>query len=222
MENGWQSCFGELAESDDPAIKNLIDSAQRVTVRAGEYVCHTGASCNSYLLALEGTVRVQLTAQSGREVTLYRVQSGGSCILTTSCLLSGEPFPAEAIAETNVTALAIEQRRFRQALDESADFRRFVFANISRGLGDVIRRMEAVTFTAIDKRLAGALLDSRKSGSVSATTHQALAVELGTAREVISRHLKRFEADGLISLGRGRIEITDPERLALIRDADPA
>jgi CRP/FNR family transcriptional regulator len=221
MTNRWQSCFPELAKSNDPAIKNLMDSARIVTVPAQEYVCHMGATSENYLLALEGTVRVQLTAPSGREVTLYRVQPGGSCILTTSCLLSGEHFPAEAIAETNVTALTIDKQRFQQALDESAEFRRFVFANISKRLADIIRRMEAVTFTAIDKRLAGALIDSLASGRVSSITHQALAVELGTAREVISRHLKRFEADGLISLGRGRIEITDPEKLALVRDTDP-
>lgn len=220
VKKGWQACFPELAKSNDPAVKKLMDSAQTVTVRAQEFVCHTGATCDNYLLALDGTVRVQLTAESGREVTLYRVRPGGSCILTTSCLLSGEHFPAEAIAETNVTALLIDQHSFQRALDESADFRHFVFANISRRLGDVIRRMEAITFTTIDKRLAGVLMDSRTSDSVSAMTHQALAVELGTAREVISRHLKRFESRGLIHLGRGRIQITDPERLALIRDTD--
>lgn len=221
MNNGWQSSFPELAKSADPAIKKLMDSARTVTLRAQEFVYHMGANCNTYLLALNGTVRVQLTSESGREVTLYRVQPGGSCILTTSCLISGQHFPADAIAETNVTALAIDQQGFRQALDESADFRRFVFANISKRLTDVIRRMEAVTFTAIDKRLASALMEAQTSGRVSAITHQALAVELGTAREVISRHLKRFESKGLITLGRGHIEITDLARLALIRDSEP-
>lgn len=221
MNNGWQSSFPELAKSTDPAIKKLMDSARTVTLRAQEFVYHMGANCNTYLLALNGTVRVQLTSESGREVTLYRVQPGGSCILTTSCLISGQHFPADAIAETNVTALAIDQQGFRQALDESADFRRFVFANISKRLTDVIRRMEAVTFTAIDKRLASALMEAQTSGRVSAITHQALAVELGTAREVISRHLKRFESKGLITLGRGHIEITDLARLALIRDSEP-
>ena len=218
--NGWQACFPELAESNDPALKRLMDSAQTVTVRAHEFVCRTGATCDNYLLALDGTVRVQLTAESGREVTLYRVRAGGSCILTTSCLLSGERFPAEAIAETDVTALVIDKQSFQKTLDASADFRRFVFANVSRRLGDVIRRMEAVSFTSIDKRLAGVLIDSQTSGSLSAITHQALAVELGTAREVVSRHLKQFESRGLIRLGRRRIEITDPEGLARIRDTD--
>jgi len=217
----WQSCFPEIANRNDPAIAKLMDSAQSVTLQAQEYVCRMGAICSSYLLAVDGTVRVQLTADSGREVTLYRVQSGGSCILTTSCLLSGERFPADAIAETQVTALAIDQRQFHESLDESRDFRRFVFASISRHLADIVRRMESIAFTAIDKRLADVLMDLQTSDAVPAITHQALAVELGTAREVISRHLKRFEAKGWISLGRGRIEITDPESLKRIRGTDP-
>jgi len=215
LTDGWPSCFPDLVRSSDTAIAKLLKQAHAVQVPAQTFVFHRGAPCDRYLLSVDGTLRVQLTAESGREVTLYRVRSGGSCILTTSCLLSEEHYPAEAIAETDVTALAIEQRMFQKTLDESAGFRRFVFANFSERLADVIRRMEAVTFTPIDNRLAAALLDAH----TSAVTHQALAVELGTAREVVSRHLKRFADEGWIKLGRGRIQIVDPVSLNRLRDA---
>jgi len=220
LRGGWPACFPELTQSNDQAVKKLLEATHTVTVVAQESVFHMGAPCHSYLLSVDGTIRVQLTAESGREVTLYRVRSGDSCILTTSCLLSGEHYPAEGVAETDVTALVIGHREFQHALDESAGFRRFVFSNLSKRLTDVIRRMEAVTFTPIDKRLAEVLLDSRSSDSMTTITHQALAVELGTAREVVSRHLKRFESEGWITLGRGQIEITDPENLVRIRETD--
>lgn len=216
----WSACFPELTRQPDPEVEALLEGAHQVKVSAGEFVFHMGSPCHNYLLAVDGTLRVQLAAESGRELTLYRVRAGGSCILTTSCLLSGEHYPAEAIAETGVTALAIEQQEFHSCLDSSAAFRRFVFTNLSSRLAEVIRRMESVTFTSIDRRLAAALLEFHESATTPRVTHHDLAVELGTAREVVSRHLKRLESRGWISLGRGQIEITDPAELADLRDHD--
>lgn len=199
-------------------IRQMLDAAPRVKLAPGDFAFHAGASCDHYLLAIAGTLRVQLAAASGREVTLYRVTAGDSCILTTSCLISGEHYPAEAIAETEVTALAIERRRFQQLLDSSTDFRQLVFGNFSSRLADVIRRLEAVVFVPIDPRLAALLLEAGRGGSLQSITHQSIAVELGTAREVASRHLKRFEQQGLIRLGRGHIEIADVAGLQRLRD----
>ena len=207
----WLKCL--------PEVRAALDAAPRVTLSAGDFAFHAGAGCSHYLLAITGTLRVQLAAASGREVTLYRVNAGDSCILTTSCLISGEHYPAEAIAETAVTALAIEQHVFQQLLESSPGFRQFVFGNFSSRLADVIRRLETVMFTPIDQRLASLLLAAEQSGSLQAITHQVIAVELGTAREVVSRHLKRFEQQGLIQLGRGHIAIADAAGLARLRDS---
>ena len=157
-------------------------------------------------------MRVQLTSANGREVTLYRIGSGGSCILTTSCLLSDENYPAEAIAESDVEALAIPAASFQSALESSKWFRRFVFDGFSTRLASVIQKFEQITFTAVEVRLAILLLDLEKNG-VATITHQDIAVELGTAREVVSRHLKRFESQGWVSLGRGHVLLTDRARL---------
>ena len=157
-------------------------------------------------------MRVQLTSASGREVTLYRISPGGSCILTTSCLLSHEDYPAEAIAESDLVAAAIPSAIFQDALDESHRFRTFVFDSFSTRLKNVIARIEELAFTSIDARLARVLLELHEK-QVEKVTHQDIAVELGTAREVVSRHLKRFANEGWVELGRGRVTIIDPANL---------
>jgi CRP/FNR family transcriptional regulator, anaerobic regulatory protein len=210
----------ELWPDCDNDVRQVLAAAPRVALSPGQFAFHSGTHCDHYLLALSGTLRIQLAAASGREVTLYRVKAGDSCILTTSCLLSGEHYPAEAIAETEVSALAIERPKFQQWLDTSPGFRHLVFGNFSSRLADVIRRMEEVVFTPIDPRLAALLLEAGASGSLQSITHQDIAVELGTAREVASRHLKRFEQQGLIQLGRGHIVIADEAGLRKLRDAN--
>jgi CRP/FNR family transcriptional regulator len=162
---------------------------------------------------LEGSVRVQKLAENGREITLYRVESGGSCVLTTSCLLARERYPAEGITETEVIAAMIPLALFEKALDTSAGFRRFVFSTYAQRISHLILLVEEVAFGRIDERLAQCLLEMREVDNTVEATHQVLAAELGTAREVISRQLKEFERRGWIALQRGRIEILQPDNL---------
>jgi CRP/FNR family transcriptional regulator len=185
---------------------------QIVKIDQNRFVFHAGDLCQAFLMLLEGNVRVQLTSASGREVTLYRISPGGSCILTTSCLLSHEDYPAEAIAESDLVAAAIPSAIFQDALDESHRFRTFVFDSFSTRLKNVIARIEELAFTSIDARLARVLLELHEK-QVEKVTHQDIAVELGTAREVVSRHLKRFANEGWVELGRGRVTIIDPANL---------
>ena len=208
-----------LTASRDPAIRQLLDEAQIVELPANSPVFHSGSSCDNFLLLIEGAVRVFLTSSTGREVTLYRIGGGDSCILTTSCLIGNEPYPAQAVTEAPVRALAISRARFDRTMDASPEFRRFVFDGFSHRLADMIQRIDTVTFAPIDQQLAEALLRDHEAGRATTATHQELAFELGTAREVVSRHLKRFETDGLIELGRGRIGVRDPGKLAAIRDS---
>jgi CRP/FNR family transcriptional regulator len=184
-----------------------------VTLRKGEPVFHVGAPCEHYLLVVEGKVSVQMIIETGRKIVLYHVGPGQSCVLTTSCLLSGEPYPAEGVVESDVTALAVGKREFYAALNESPEFRQFVFTNLGKRFARVISRMSEVAFGSIDRRLARALLNNQVSGSRIVLTHQDLASEMGTAREVVSRRLKKFEAHGWLRLGRGYIEILNQNAL---------
>jgi CRP/FNR family transcriptional regulator len=193
-------------------LDRLLENAKIVKLDHDRFVFHAGDLCQAFLILLDGEVRVQLTSESGREVTLYRIGPGGSCILTTSCLLSNENYPAEAIAESDIEAMAIPVSSFQSTLEESQWFRRFVFDGFSTRLTSVIQKIEQIAFTAIDVRLAGVLLELDRKG-VEKITHQDIAVELGTAREVVSRHLKRFESEGWVRLGRGQVSLVDRPRI---------
>lgn len=201
-----------LAGIEAPVLARLLDGARIVRLDRGRFVFHAGDACEAFLILLAGDVRVQLTSAGGREVTLYRIGPGGSCILTTSCLLSDERYPAEAVAEAGIEALAIPSPGFQWALEHSRPFRGFVFDSFSHRLSRVIQRIEEIAFTSIDARLANVLLELDQKG-IDAITHQALAVEIGTAREVISRHLKRLEAERLVRLERGKVIVRDRARL---------
>jgi len=201
-----------LADADEAILDRLLEKAQVVKLGHDRFVFHAGDLCQAFLILLSGEVRVQLTSANGREVTLYRIGPGGSCILTTSCLLSNEHYPAEAIAESDVEALAIPVSSFQSALESSQWFRRFVFDGFSTRLTSVIQKIEQIAFTGIDVRLAGVLLELDRK-QVEKITHQDIAVELGTAREVVSRHLKRFESEGWVRLGRGQVSIVDRQKI---------
>jgi CRP/FNR family transcriptional regulator len=197
---------------NDPMYEILVNSAQLVQLERGRFVFHSGEKCAAFLILLEGEVRVQLTSASGREVTLYRISPGGSCILTTSCLLSHETYPAEAIASSAVVAAAIPDYVFQNALDRSRTFRAFVFEGFSQRLKNVIAKIEELAFTSIDVRLARTLLDLNSKG-ITSITHQQIAVELGTAREVVTRHLRRFESLRWVRLTRGQVAVIDEHSL---------
>lgn len=196
----------------------LFDSAQTVNVPSGQVAFRKGDVCKNFILVIDGCVRVQLSSQGGREVTLYRVRPGDTCALTTSCLIGKEDYPAEGIVEEDVTALMVPDDEFRQALLDSETFRLFVFRGFSGRLCAIVSRMESVTLKTIDERLILQLL--KGDGDVlSNVTHQSLATEIGTAREVVSRKLRRFEDEGLIRSSRGQIKILDRERLSALASA---
>ncbi len=192
-----------------------MEAARWVDLPGDHAVFHAGSPCDSYMLVASGRVRVQVIAEGGREVVLYRVLPGQSCVLTTCCILGGDDYPAEGYTEGPVRALVFSKPQFDHAMEIAPAFRRFVFQNLGMRLADVVTRMEEVAFRPVDRRLAALLLDRADRSGVVAATHQTLAVELGTAREVVSRLLKRLEADGAVRLARSSVQLQD--RLALAR-----
>lgn len=194
-------------------IERLAGAVDIVRLPAGFQAFSPGSPCQSYLVVLEGSVRVQMLSENGREILLYRVHPGESCVLTTACLLGAESYPAEGVVETDTVAASIPIGRFKTFLAESETFRNQVFTSFGRRISDILTRMEETVFRRLDVRLARLLTDSGTDGIVTAT-HQDIAAELGTAREVVSRQLKAFERDNLVALQRGRIEIVNRRRLA--------
>lgn len=214
----WRPHFPSIAKGDAES-QGLLERAPVVTLGAGQAVFRAGSPCGNYVLLLEGSVRVQLIGEGGREAVLYRVQPGQSCIITTCCVISAEAYPAEGFTESPVAALAISKPVFDRALETAPAFRRFVFDNLGGRIAEVIARMEELAFRPVERRLVTYLLARTRPGETLSVTHQEIAAELGTAREVVSRHLKRFEGAGLVRLGRGTLEVRDRpelERLSTI------
>ncbi|MCK6569986.1 Crp/Fnr family transcriptional regulator [Myxococcota bacterium] len=198
---------------DATARAALAEHGRRVRAPADAWVFQSGQAAEAYLLVVRGSVRVQKQGETGREIVLYRVEPGESCVLTTAGLLSGAPYEAWAQAEGEVEAIALPRAVFHRLLGENATFRAFVFHDFSRRLADLLLLVEEVAFGRLDVRLAELLVRQAPAVGPLATTHQALAAELGTAREVVSRQLKEFERRGLVRLGRGQIDVLDSARL---------
>ncbi len=199
------------------ALPEVPTSAyQLMQVPADTTVFDVGNSCEQYLLLTEGSVGVKMLTRNGKSVLLYRVNPGQSCIITTSCLLGDSRYPSYGETETQVEALGLPQQTFSKALDQSKAFRHFVFDGLSQRLADVMQRLELINFTSIDSRLADAMLARAAQGTRLEVTHEALAEEVGTAREVISRHLKKMQTQGLLELQRGVIQLKDKTALAAL------
>ncbi len=216
----WVGRFPELSvlPQDDQGL--LKERSAVVSLPAGQTIFAPGQPAKQFLLVLEGTVKVQQSAASGREIVLYRVSNGESCILTTACLLSQDSYYAEGVTETPVTAVAVPRETFDALMARSSQFRQFVFASYSQRITDLLHVVEEVAFERIDKRLAQRLIARSGEGGELSATHQDLASELGSAREVVSRHLKEFQRRGWIDLSRGRIAVVEPQALSRLAASD--
>ncbi len=203
--------FSFLQQADETFNSIFFRCVNLVRLSRGTAICQEGAQCNHLALVLSGTVRVFKLSESGREITLYRVGPGQSCILTASCIISASPFPAYAVCEEDAAAIVISTHDVQQWLNDSIAWRRYLFGLISERLSDVITIVEEVAFKRVDRRIAGYLLAraaATKHVLVKAT-HQEIASELGTSREVVSRILKDLEHQKSIRVSRGEIELID-------------
>jgi len=210
----WMHAFPALREANDAAWQQAAAKVKLATVPQGAVLFRDGDACGGYVMVMEGSVRVQKIDPEGREIVLYRVEPGQTCMLTTTCLLGSQAYPAEGVAESEVELAMLPADAFHVAMAASEAFRRFVFAAIGRRINDLMLLVEDVAFGRMDMRLARLLLKrSQKHGAQLDCTHQKLAFELGTAREVVSRILKDFERRNLVELRRGEVEVLDAAAL---------
>lgn len=219
MSDDWIDHFPGLQHLAPERVEALKAASRVVSLPPGSRVFGPGSAPSSFLLVLEGSIRVQQLAENGREIVVYRVNAGESCPLTTACLLGYEEYQADAIVEDAATAVTVPRAVFDALIAESGEFRRFIFAAFSRRITGLFRVIQEVAFERIDIRLAHRLLALSGGGDAVALTHQQLASELGSAREVISRQLAEFQRRGWIHSGRGRIGILQPESLRSLADS---
>ena len=208
MENlDWLQSFPALLKLEPNARDILIKSARIVEAPVGTVGYREGGACGAYVMRLAGQSRVYKMSTSGREILLYRVAAGETCVITTTCLLGHSNYPASTIVEEPIRDVIIPAPAFNQLMIDSAVFRQFVMTNYGVLISDLIVLLDEVAFHSIDARLAKLLLDT--GSATLSRTHQLMADELGTAREVVSRQLKRFEQKGWVALGRGHVEISN-------------
>lgn len=212
-QSDWIMQFPGLSRLPQNIRDYLHAKSKVIDIPADTVIFGPGKPPEQLLLLLSGTVRVQKTSEEGREIVLYRVHAGESCVLTTACLMAYEDYSAEGIAETGLSAVAIPREVFDRMVADSSEFRQFVFTAYSRRMTDLFSVIEEIAFCRLDIRLAQKLIELAASQGTIQATHQKLAVELGTAREVISRQLSEFQRRGWIELGRGVIRIRDRDAI---------
>jgi CRP/FNR family transcriptional regulator len=210
----WLASFPELTELEDEHRGELLGSTQFNRLRAGDVAYRQGQHCHAYVMCIEGQTRVFKTSESGREILLYQVGPGETCVLTTSCLMAGSSFPAESNAETDVLLAVLPASVFHRLMGVSPRFRKFVLDNYGDLLSSLIMLVDEVAFASLDLRLARRLLAEANAQGVVAKTHQQLALDLGSVREVISRYLAEWERMGWVHATRGSIEVKNRPALA--------
>ncbi|HRH72655.1 Crp/Fnr family transcriptional regulator [Zoogloea sp.] len=189
--------------------QRLQARAQFLELPAGTTVFDERQACRGFPFVISGSIRVVKAAPNGRELPLYRVTPGETCIISSACLLGQAPYNARGVTETDTTLLVVPNEDFQALLGEQA-FRDFVFQLFSERIADLMQLIEEVAFRKLDQRLAALLLGK---GQRLHTTHQQLADELGSVREIVSRLLKGLAEQGLVALSREQIEILDPAGL---------
>lgn len=196
-----------LADEPSSEWSTILDNAQMMDVPAETALATSGSDCTSFMLLLDGTVRVYQHADDGREMTLYRIAPGDVCLMSLNSLINDRPFRANAKSETEINMILLSADDFHQAMRISDAFQTLILKSLIDTVCTMVQTTYDTAFEPLDMRLAcllGRLFERAGSDSLD-ITHQELSQELGTSREVISRLLKKLEQQECIVLRRGKI-----------------
>jgi len=191
-------------------VQRVEQEAKLISAPAGRQLFGEGSPCTHYPLLVEGIIRATKSGPDGHEILLYKLNPGESCVITVVALLGETPYPARGTAETDILVYGLPRALFLDGILRSPGFRVFVFRYLSERMSHLMALIDDVAFRRLDQRLASRLL---RHPEPIAVTHQMLADELGTTREVISRTLEAFAESGILKLGRKRIEILNRQAL---------
>ncbi len=209
----WSHALGISGDIDENVRAELQKLALH-QVEAGEVLFRPGDPARGFIVLLKGRIHVYLTGRNGRELLLYRVEPGESCLQTTLGLLGDAPYHGEGVAETDAEGYLIPPALFLRLMAQSEGFRSFVFRAFAHRLSDSLFVLEQVAFVKVEERLVRELLQRADAEGRVSATHQQLAVAIGSAREVVSRRLDALASAGLIALERGGLRLSDRARLA--------
>ncbi len=206
--------YPALEGLDERSLGAALERSRLLHVPAGTPMFGDGSPCRHFPLVLEGSIRVA-KCSDGRELQLYRVAPGESCVLTSGCLVGGRDYPATGVVERDARLVVLPKAVFDELMATHQPFRQFVFSLFAERLADLMALVEAVAFHKLDRRVAAALLGR---GRVVELTHQQLADQLGSVREIVTRVLRSFADQGLVRLSRGAIEVLDAAGLRRVAE----
>ncbi len=195
--------------------EEFLQQSQLLEGESGKIIVETGAVCQKVYFVLEGSLRVFQLSEEGREMTLYRAGKGEACLFSLTCIMKEEALNTVTVVEEKARLVGIPSEFFEDLMSRNIEFQRYFLRRLLHKISGLMIRTESVTFRSIEERLAKYLRDhfSSEGFSTLATTHEKIAIEIGTAREVVSRMLKTFQKEGIIKLSRGEITLLSPEKL---------
>ncbi|WGW03026.1 Crp/Fnr family transcriptional regulator [Tropicibacter oceani] len=215
---GWSTQAPGLSDLS-PDSRRRLDALAPMTVPKGTALFHPGDAVQGFVIVLDGRVDVFLTGPTGRDILLYAVEPGQSCVQSTLGLLGGEDYSGEALTRSDSRLVLIPRALFLTLMDSDAQFRSFVFHAFAQRLQSMMHLLEKVAFTRVEARLAQCLLDRAEGGVVHAT-HAELAVMIGSAREVVSRRLDALARRGIVAQERGQVVLRDADALRDLAQSD--
>jgi CRP/FNR family transcriptional regulator len=201
--------FPYFGACPQPMVADILANLQRHHFEKNQMVFLESDPCSVIAFLLSGKIRVYMLGNDGREITLYDVQEGETCILNVACILSNSLYPARAMVTQDGDGLIMPAGAFRDIVDRYAEMRSFVYQGLGERLISMMRLVEEVAFRRLDERLRR-YVDEKADNGMLRTTHQKIANELGSSREMVSRLLEDLERKGVLSLSRNQIQILQP------------
>lgn len=211
--------FEFLNHIDNIKLDKLIENIHISSFDSGTIILREGNACENMVFILGGSIRVYKLSPEGREITLYHIGKGETCIILNSCIIESNNYPAIAEVEENAQLAIISTIYFRELIFPAPSYQKYIFNIISKRLTEVLMIVDEVVFKHMDTRIAAFLYDrALKDGNILSITHEKISMDLGSAREVVSRILKDFEKQNILTLSRGTINITDMKKIIKIKD----
>ena len=211
--------FEFLSQIENKKLDKLIENIHISSFDPGTIILREGNACEYMVFILGGVIRVYKLSPEGREITLYHITKGETCILLNSCIVENNNYPAIAEVEEDVQLAIIPSLFFNELIFPEPSYQKYIFGILSKRLTEVLTIVDEVAFKHMDTRIATFLYDKAlKSGNRLEITHEKISMELGSAREVVSRILKDFEKQNILSLSRGIINIIDMKKIIKIKD----
>jgi CRP/FNR family transcriptional regulator len=208
MDNNEQRICDQVGLAADTLSCHDI-SLSVIKIDKGTVLFRPGDNCQTFLILCTGSIRVEMTAKSGRDVTLYRISPTESCILTTSALINSELYYAQGVAESDITAIALSTENFNKAIQVSKVFVQYVLSGYANRVSSVIKLVDRMATKNVMLDVSRYLVENIDENFVVALTQTQIANEVGTAREVVGRKLQTLEAEGIVALKRGAINVVD-------------